>query len=50
MYQSAFHDVIAGGNQVFTAGSGWDFLTGLGTPNIAGLANAFDTLVHSGRP
>jgi subtilase family serine protease len=50
MYASAFHDVVTGGNQVFNASTGWDFLTGLGTPNIAGLANAVETIVHAGRP
>jgi len=49
VYQSAFHDVTEGGNQVFTASTGWDFLTGLGTPNIAGLANAVDILVRGAR-
>jgi kumamolisin len=49
LYPAAFHDVTTGGNQVFTASSGWDFLTGLGTPNISGLAKAFDTLVHAAR-
>jgi kumamolisin len=35
----AFHDVLLGGNAVDNAGSGYDLVTGLGTPNA-------DNLVH----
>ena len=47
--RTSFNDVVSGGNQVFTATSGWDFLTGLGSPNITGLANAFDGVVRASR-
>jgi kumamolisin len=35
----AFHDVVLGGNAVYTAGPGYDLVSGLGTPNV-------DNLVH----
>ncbi|KAG0651511.1 Sedolisin-A [Hyphodiscus hymeniophilus] len=43
---SAFNDIVSGGNQGcgtagFTAVSGWDPVTGLGTPNYAKLLSAF---------
>jgi kumamolisin len=34
----AFHDVTRGGNRRFVAAPGWDFVTGLGSPDIFGLA------------
>jgi hypothetical protein len=34
----AFHDVVRGGNRHFTATPGWDYATGLGTPDVYGLA------------
>lgn len=37
---SAFHDVVRGGNLGYQAGPGWDFSTGLGSPDVARLANA----------
>ena len=49
LYHSSFNDVVTGSNQVFDTSTGWDFLTGLGSPNITGLANAFDGLVHTAR-
>ncbi|TAM74779.1 hypothetical protein EPN44_10255 [bacterium] len=40
-YASSFHDVTAGDNRFggpgFSAGSGYDIPTGLGTPNVANL-------------
>lgn len=36
-----FHDVTLGGNAVENAGPGYDLVTGLGTPDAAGLAAAF---------
>jgi hypothetical protein len=33
-----FHDVVAGGNRYFRAGPGWDYVTGLGSPNVWNLA------------
>ncbi len=35
---SAFYDVTLGGNRYYRAGPGWDYSTGLGTPNMARLA------------
>ena len=35
---SAFYDVTLGGNRFYRAGPGWDYATGLGTPNMARLA------------
>ena len=29
-----FHDVVAGGNRHFDAGPGWDYSTGLGSPDV----------------
>jgi subtilase family serine protease len=37
---SAFHDVRRGGNLVDAAGRGWDAATGLGSPDVAILADA----------
>ena len=36
----AFHDVQRGGNLVEEAGAGWDCATGLGSPDVAALADA----------
>jgi subtilase family serine protease len=35
----AFHDVTVGDNLYYPATPGWDFATGLGTPNAAGLVD-----------
>jgi subtilase family serine protease len=35
----AFYDVTLGGNRFYRAGPGWDYSTGLGTPDFAHLAN-----------
>ncbi len=37
---SVFHDIVRGGNLLFSAGPGWDYSTGLGTPRVAPLARA----------
>ena len=34
----AFHDVVRGGNRHFNAGRGWDYATGLGSPDVFNLA------------
>jgi kumamolisin len=34
----AFNDVVAGGNRYYRAGPGWDYVTGLGSPNVWNLA------------
>ena len=31
---AAFHDVTVGGNRFFDATAGWDYVTGLGTPDV----------------
>jgi subtilase family serine protease len=36
---SAFHDITVGANGAFTAGPGYDLVTGLGTPDIAKLVS-----------
>ena len=33
----AFHDVVEGGNRFHDAGPGWDYATGLGTPDVGRL-------------
>ena len=37
---NAFHDVTRGGNLFYPATQGWDYATGLGSPDVAVLANA----------
>jgi hypothetical protein len=46
-YAADFHDVVTGNNDVaelggqgYDAGTGWDAVTGLGTPNAANLLPA----------
>ena len=41
----AFHDVTIGGNRHYDAGPGWDFATGLGSPNVYNLARAMVALL-----
>ncbi len=36
---SPFHDVTKGGNRYYPATPGWDFVSGVGTPNVARLAD-----------
>ncbi|MBA2358256.1 MAG: S8/S53 family peptidase [Actinobacteria bacterium] len=36
-----FHDVTRGGNRYYNAGPGWDYSTGLGTPDVWNLARDF---------
>ena len=38
--RSAFHDVTKGGNRLQNATPGWDYATGLGSPDVAKLAEA----------
>jgi kumamolisin len=33
-----FHDITIGTNRYYPATTGWDFATGLGSPNVYGLA------------
>lgn len=37
---AVFHDIIRGGNLLYSAGPGWDYSTGLGSPRVAPLARA----------
>lgn len=37
-----YHDVVRGGNRFHNAGPGWDFSTGLGSPDVFNLARAFN--------
>ena len=34
----AFHDVVLGGNRYYDAGPGWDYASGLGSPDVYNLA------------
>ena len=38
-----FHDVTEGTNLLYWAKPGWDFATGLGSPNAPGLLAAWET-------
>lgn len=42
-YSQAFHDITTGGNSLYQAASGWDPVTGWGTPNVSGLVSAIQT-------
>ncbi len=47
-YGSAFNDITTGNNSFngitgYSAGTGWDPASGLGTPNVAGLVSALAT-------
>jgi hypothetical protein len=46
-YQPAFHDIISGGNNGDKAGTGYDLVTGLGTPNAPGIASLLSGDVDS---
>jgi kumamolisin len=37
---TSFHDVVRGGNRYYDAGPGWDYATGLGSPNVFELARS----------
>src|SRR5439155_8756694 len=41
---SPFHDVVVGGNRYYRATPGWDYATGLGTPDVAALAERIASL------
>jgi kumamolisin len=43
-YAQAFNDIISGSNGYYRAGTGWDAVTGWGSPNVGGLATAVSTL------
>jgi hypothetical protein len=35
-----FHDIVRGGNLVAQSGPGWDYATGVGSPDVAALTDA----------
>jgi subtilase family serine protease len=43
----AFHDVTAGNNLLYDAGTGWDAATGLGTPDVAALDVAWRAYIRA---
>jgi kumamolisin len=43
----AFHDVRAGGNRFFDASSGWDYATGLGSPDVWNLTRDLTAYLRS---
>jgi kumamolisin len=43
-YLQAFNDVTVGSNGFFRAGTGWDPVTGWGSPDVAGLSTAVNAL------
>lgn len=45
---NAYFDVTSGNNQYYPATRGWDYTTGLGTPNLANFDQAeYNTLAGS---
>ena len=42
---NAYYDVTSGNNLYYTATKGWDYTTGLGTPNLANFDQAVSTLL-----
>jgi hypothetical protein len=38
---ACFRDITAGSNGAYSAGSGYDMVTGIGVPNVAELIKAF---------
>jgi kumamolisin len=47
-YASSFHDVTAGNNGAFTATTGFDEVTGVGTPRFSGIYPALSLLTGTG--
>jgi kumamolisin len=43
----AFHDVRVGGNRFYDAGPGWDYATGLGSPDVWNLARDLTAFVRA---
>jgi subtilase family serine protease len=44
-----FHDVVRGNNRYYDAGPGWDFATGLGSPDVAALAREYTAELKAGK-
>jgi hypothetical protein len=47
-YGAYYHDVTSGGNSKYSAGAGYDLVTGLGTPKADALVPALASLTGSG--
>lgn len=45
--QNPFFDVQQGNNLYYSAGSGWDYASGLGTPNLVGIYNGLIGFIQS---
>jgi kumamolisin len=45
---TAFHDVVLGGNMPYLAGKGFDYLTGLGSPDVGVLVKALQAAQKAG--
>lgn len=45
LYRSSFNDVTSGSNGVYNASTGWDPVTGLGTPNVGGLLHSVGRII-----
>jgi kumamolisin len=45
-----FHDVVRGGNRHYDAGPGWDYSTGLGSPDLFNLARDLVTYLKQNPP
>jgi kumamolisin len=46
-HPSDFHDVRAGGNRYYDAGPGWDYATGLGSPDVWNLSRDLTAYLRS---
>jgi kumamolisin len=46
-HRSDFHDVKVGGNRYYDAGPGWDYATGLGSPDVSNLARDLTAYLRS---
>jgi subtilase family serine protease len=42
---STYHDITAGSDGFFTAGAGWDYPTGLGTPDASAVVNSLSASI-----
>jgi kumamolisin len=47
-YTQAFHEITQGSNGLYDAGPGWNAVTGWGTPDVANLATAVQTIAKGG--
>ncbi|HEY4346581.1 MAG TPA: hypothetical protein VGM80_03255, partial [Gaiellaceae bacterium] len=43
----AFHDVTHGGNRHYDAGRGWDYATGLGSPDVYNLTRDLTAYIRA---